>query len=75
MGRLPKNVIGHVQGVESPADRLDDGQWQRVAPLLDDTGMSSNVISFSAAISAGEKGGQWQRVAPLMDDREGKSTN
>eukprot|EP00973_Karenia_brevis_P001848 252506-Karenia_brevis.AAC.1 len=30
--------------------------------------MLYNVISFSAAISACEKGGQWQRVAPSFDE-------
>eukprot|EP00973_Karenia_brevis_P034680 4785837-Karenia_brevis.AAC.1 len=31
-------------------------------------GLSPDVISFSAAISACEKGGQWQRVAPLLNE-------
>eukprot|EP00973_Karenia_brevis_P080821 11212780-Karenia_brevis.AAC.1 len=31
-------------------------------------GLSPNVISFSAAISACEKCGQWQRVDPLVDE-------
>eukprot|EP00973_Karenia_brevis_P081935 11360137-Karenia_brevis.AAC.1 len=30
--------------------------------------LSHDVVSFSAAISACEKGGQWQRVAPLLND-------
>eukprot|EP00973_Karenia_brevis_P055443 7708579-Karenia_brevis.AAC.1 len=47
------------------------GQWQRVAPLLDDIcskGLSLDVISFNAAISGCEKVEQWQRVAPLLDE-------
>eukprot|EP00973_Karenia_brevis_P030146 4155387-Karenia_brevis.AAC.1 len=31
-------------------------------------GLPLDVISFNAAISAGEKGGQWQRVAPSFDE-------
>ena len=39
--------------------------------LLDDmrkAGVTRNVISFNAAISACEKGGQWQRALSLLDD-------
>ena len=31
-------------------------------------GVTGNVISFNAAISACEKGGQWQRALLLLDD-------
>eukprot|EP00973_Karenia_brevis_P043851 6073106-Karenia_brevis.AAC.1 len=46
------------------------GQWQRVAPLLDamcSRGLSHNVISFSAAISACDKGVEWQHLVPMLD--------
>ena len=35
-----------------------------------EAGMSANVISFSAVISAYDKGGQWQQVALLHKMRE-----
>ena len=40
-------------------------------------GVTMDVISFSAAISACEKGGQWQRALSLLEDmcKEGVTGN
>eukprot|EP00973_Karenia_brevis_P002946 401989-Karenia_brevis.AAC.1 len=49
----------------------EGGQWQRVAPLLDEMRRGSvwpDVFSFGVAIPACEEGWQWQRVAPLLDE-------
>eukprot|EP00973_Karenia_brevis_P071854 9985775-Karenia_brevis.AAC.1 len=35
-------------------------------------GLLPDMITFSAAISACEKGGQWERVAPLLDEMRRK---
>eukprot|EP00973_Karenia_brevis_P081126 11251221-Karenia_brevis.AAC.1 len=45
--------------------RVNNGQWQCVAPLLHKMhreGLSPDVISFKAAISARVSDGQWQCV-------------
>merc|ERR1712118_57970 len=47
------------------------GQWERALSLLDEMrerGVSPDVISFNAAISACEKGGQWERALSLLDE-------
>ena len=45
------------------------GQWEKALTLphkMRKDGMNANMISFSAAISACEKGGQWQQSSTLL---------
>ena len=46
------------------------GKWERALSLRDEMrerGVTPNVISFNAAISACEKGGKWERALSLLD--------
>eukprot|EP00973_Karenia_brevis_P029489 4068120-Karenia_brevis.AAC.2 len=50
------------------ARRKDSGSvWRHCSVRSRNWGLSKDVISLNAAISACEKGGRWQRVAPLFN--------